>query len=101
MCHETDDAKHNLAHDGSGLRWRHFLQLLTAVLRAVLCLTSAFSVRCFSSGIESQNLAESVVDKQNCVFPRSLRCTEELKARASIKAAELVNANKQLTLLLQ
>lgn len=67
MCHETDDAKHNLAHDGSVLRLRLFLQLPIAMLRAILFFMSAFSMRHFSSGIKSQTSAESFVDQENYV----------------------------------
>lgn len=46
MCHETDDAKHNLAHDGNILRLRLFLQLLIVMLRAILCLMSTLLMNC-------------------------------------------------------
>lgn len=65
MCHETDDAKDNLTHDGNVLRLRLFLHLPIAMLRAILFFMNAFSMRRFSSGVKSQNSAESRADQEN------------------------------------
>lgn len=107
VCHETDDAKHNLARDGNILRLRLFLQLGIAMLRAILCLMSALSMRRFSSVL----LVWDEVTKFSWMLCWQtelrvffmglfLRCMEESRATASIKTRETVNKNKWLTLLL-